>query len=111
MTAPKAWRNKYGVYFIHDGDHHVKIGHAHDPSARLRELQTGNRRQFTLLAVAVGETQDMERSYHQRFARRRVSGEWFAMDGEIATEIERVQREYWNVGAPRVAGFRFGFGW
>src|ERR1700680_3174367 len=109
MTTPKDWRHKYGVYFIADGDSHVKIGHAHDPVQRLRALQTANRRAFTLLAVAVGESLAKEHEYHLRFSNQRVTGEWFKINRDIAAEIERVQRAYLNLEAPPIP--RHGFGW
>lgn len=70
-----------GVYAITDGTHH-KIGVADDPMKRLRELQTGNPRQLTLVfyvRLPGVHAYELERSAHARLGSdMRAVGEWFS---------------------------------
>jgi hypothetical protein len=79
------------VYFIRedvDGGQ-VKIGHATNPHARMRGMQTGNPRRFVLLGSMRGGRED-EQQLHRRFASSRTSGEWFEATAELLTFIEGV---------------------
>ena len=77
------------TYFIYDGTNNaVKIGKAIDPEKRLSELQVGNCVPLELVATL---DSDEEEHLHNRFAKLRVLGEWFAVAGELrewlATEL------------------------
>lgn len=63
------------IYFITDGEY-TKIGVADDPHKRLRELQTGNARELTLICSIDG-SYELERKLHKVLGNWRVLGEWF----------------------------------
>jgi hypothetical protein len=78
--TPKPRRAAYEgniVYFIQavDGGP-IKIGHAVNPIARLRELQTAHHKELRILAVMDGGIAK-EKEIHDIFADSRVRGEWF----------------------------------
>lgn len=79
------------VYFIQEpGTGAIKIGKAKDAVDRLKSLQTGSSRPLQLLAVVPGYTQ-RERELHERFAKLRMSGEWFESGAELLVFIEGVR--------------------
>lgn len=80
------------VYFIGHATGPVKIGKAVNPSARLREIQTGYPYKLSILALVDGG-HDVERAYHKRFASARLTGEWFTRCPEIEAEIARLSLE------------------
>lgn len=70
------------VYFVQDGDF-VKIGAStagRSLMLRVAGLQVGNPRELVLRCVIAG---DLEREFHEHFAKQRVRGEWFRIDDEI----------------------------
>lgn len=69
------------VYFIRQGGW-VKIGYSKDPESRLRDLQVASPTKLKLLRAEPGSPES-ERSYHDRFAALRGSGEWFMLLGEL----------------------------
>lgn len=71
------------VYFIQAGKGAVKIGVAADPFKRLAELQTGNHEPLRIVATLEGDVEH-ESSFHARFSRHRLRGEWFAADPVLA---------------------------
>lgn len=73
------------VYFIRStGFGDVKIGTSADPRARLRDLQTGNAEELSLIRVIDGGEAE-ERWLHDRFREHRVRGEWFTFRAEMMT--------------------------
>lgn len=85
------------IYFIRAG-RNVKIGYtAGDPQRRLRGLQTGNVRRLQLLAAIPGGIEDEQR-LHERFARYRISGEWFSLSWPIRSLLRSVRR--WDLSDP-----------
>lgn len=74
------------VYFISDGQGHVKIGKANDPLSRLKELQCGNAYKLKiidLIYVVVKrpswvKTSHVEHSIHTLFSKHRIHDEWFS---------------------------------
>lgn len=72
------------VYLI-KCQHLYKIGIANDVDRRMAELRTGNPFPLELVATCTNGGRFTETLLHERFAHRRVSGEWFALDnGEVA---------------------------
>ena len=68
----------------------VKIGFTSgDAQKRLKELQTGCPVKLQLLGCVIG-TQDEERMVHKRFARRRMQGEWFKIEENGRSSLERL---------------------
>lgn len=73
------------VYFVRAGDN-VKIGFTINLQARLRQLQTGATEGLELLGtIPCGA--DRERLIQLSFARYRVRGEWFRIEGDLADFI------------------------
>lgn len=60
----------------------VKIGRTVNARQRLAELQTASAEQLVIRGVI---TSNRERELHQRFASKRMSGEWFRCDDELET--------------------------
>jgi len=78
------------VYFVAAG-RHVKIGFSTAPLERLRSLQTSHPEKLEILHAVPG-TQLMERSFHRRFAKGRVRGEWFLLSQEVRRFIDWLKR-------------------
>ena len=65
------------VYCIlHHERRAAKIGFSADPQKRLRQLQTASADMLTLFDSMKGD-RALERAFHDHFAARRLSGEWF----------------------------------
>ena len=78
------------IYFVRaDRSRYCKIGWTSDLAARLPKLQTGNHLPLKLLAAIPG-TRAEEGSLHQRFARDRASGEWFALSLALREFIDEI---------------------
>lgn len=78
------------VYFVAAGKH-VKIGFSTAPLERLKALQTSHPETLEILHAVPG-TQLMERSFHKRFAKGRVRGEWFLLSPEVRQFITWLKR-------------------
>ncbi|WP_203309747.1 GIY-YIG nuclease family protein [Sphingomonas beigongshangi] len=77
------------VYFCGPIDGPIKIGFSKDPRERLYRLQTNRHDRLHLWAETPGTDVD-EASYHNRFFRFSIGGEWFARTPEIEAEIARL---------------------
>lgn len=66
------------VYVISDGED-VKIGVASDPNARLKELQTGNKKKLVLEYCELkNDPFKVEKHLHRQFSGKRLHGEWYS---------------------------------
>lgn len=75
------------VYFIQQGTTGpIKIGHSLDPASRLASLQTAHHERLRILFTEPGGRDD-EAALHERFARCRISGEWFEPTEEVLSYI------------------------
>ena len=75
------------IYFI-GGAELVKIGFtAGDPRKRCAQLQVGSPHPLALLGAIPG-TRATERRLHRRFAKYRVSREWFRLEGALRAFVE-----------------------
>jgi hypothetical protein len=73
------------IYFIKETvTQAIKIGFSTKPKRRLSGLQTANPYKLILLGTVSGNTDD-ETSFHGRFAKFRLEGEWFK--GDIIEEV------------------------
>lgn len=89
-AAPEPTRNpgtalNSGVYFIRAGQM-VKIGVSVNVAARLRDHQISSSEPLYLMLVMPGNAAK-ERELHARFKSKRVHGEWFKIDDEIAAYV------------------------
>ena len=83
------------VYFIGAIEGPIKIGTSTDIIRRLRALQSSHPEPLYLFAADAGGSQK-ERAYHTRFAKHRLTGEWFARAPEILAEIRSL---HWRTGS------------
>lgn len=73
------------VYFIGaEGLSYVKIGFARDLAHRLRELQCASPHELVVLVSFPG-TLRTERELHARWAAMRHRGEWYRLEGDLAS--------------------------
>lgn len=88
----------YYVYLI-KSDKHTKIGVAKNPSARIKELQTGN--QFELKMIATIPMQSQKEAYslesflHSYYSKHRSRGEWFLLNN---IKIKKALDKYHSMG-------------
>ncbi len=73
------------IYFILAGTA-VKIGRTANVPARVAGMQTGCPHDLRILAILEGEKKE-ERELHRRFASKRLRGEWFKYDRDIAVYL------------------------
>jgi len=77
------------VYLIRANDGRYKIGIAKEPKQRIRQLQTGNSDELTLIETYESENAfKIESILHNRFSHARQNGEWF--DLSITEEVNFV---------------------
>lgn len=80
------------LYLVHVGNM-VKVGITNDPHRRRGTLQTTCPEPLSMPYLAFMPTREMalraETAIHKRLAHRRVSGEWFRVDIEEATETAK----------------------
>jgi predicted GIY-YIG superfamily endonuclease len=78
------------VYLIRGNDGRYKIGIAKNPKQRIRQLQTGNSDELTLIETYQSENAfKIETALHNRFSHVRQEGEWF--DLSITEEVKFVE--------------------
>lgn len=77
---PLNCENEPGIYFISDGNGHIKIGKTNNVGRRLNELQTAQANTLRLLQFIKAPTKDLddiEKTHHQMFRHCKLKGEWF----------------------------------
>jgi hypothetical protein len=74
------------IYFVVGGPF-VKIGFSTSVRFRITSLQVGNPYRLSLLNSIPGDV-DLERELHRRFSSYRAQGEWFRLEGDLATWID-----------------------
>ena len=88
-----------GIYFVQDEDGPIKIGHAADPIARLRTLQSGNPRELTVLGWFEAPA-SVEAQLHGRLLQHRIRGEWFENCPAVIDALARCLEEYGTPECP-----------
>jgi len=73
------------IYFIKAGNC-VKIGYSKNPTARLKELQTGNSKKLKLLCTIPGDFKT-EAALHEVYKANKQQGEWFSYTGKLKNSI------------------------
>jgi len=88
-----AWdKHKSQVYFLRHGDtDRVKIGYSCRINGRISNLRSSNPDKLTLLATVSG-ARDAEARLHKRFARYRISGEWYRLEGKLAEYVAKLPK-------------------
>jgi hypothetical protein len=82
LSAPEAGY----IYFVRMGAF-VKIGFTTDVAARMKAIQTSSPEKIVLLRIERGAVEN-ERTFHRRFHRYRANGEWFTLQGGLATFLK-----------------------
>lgn len=86
------------VYFVQGmSGGAIKIGYSTDPELRLKNLQTSYPDTLKILCLIPGN-EKREKSYHDRFYKYRLNGEWFTPDKFILDVIEQLKVKYNQVG-------------
>lgn len=80
------------IYFLESAPGYVKIGFTTDLATRVRALQPGCPLPLRLLAHMPDGDLKTERALHRRFARDRLSGEWFTLTDRIRDFISEITR-------------------
>lgn len=81
---------KVFCYFIEGvGSGLVKIGHAIDPKARMRDISTMSPVPLKLIAAFPGG-EPVERALHRKLCRVRSHGEWFKDGPELRAELDHL---------------------
>lgn len=75
------------VYFVEDATGAVKIGYSASIKNRLASLRTGSANALRVLLLLRGG-RELEAELHRKFARQRLSGEWFRKDENLRDFIE-----------------------
>lgn len=84
------WKN---VYFIQEGENRaIKIGSADDVNKRIKELQTGNSDELTLLHATTGGF-TLETHLRKRFKKYHKRGEWYYSSEELLNFINELKEE------------------
>jgi hypothetical protein len=83
------------IYFIGSARGPVKIGKTTSLSERMKKLQTGYHERLELLAVMPGGAQ-LEAELHARFAKDRLTGEWFRRTIELTTLMRQNRPHVWR---------------
>jgi hypothetical protein len=88
----KRWRMMAGprVYFVGPEAGPIKIGYTGDLRDRMSALQCGSPQIVLVWAAPPGDRTE-EWLYHQRFAARRLHGEWFERCPEIEAAIDHLR--------------------
>lgn len=86
----KPKKRKEKVYFISDGNGHIKVGHTFDVKDRLRVLQTSNAGILKVVKIINGDTAK-EKEFHKRLKHLKVRGEWFKDCDELWDAVKEIQ--------------------
>jgi len=71
------------VYFVGNIEHGVcKIGNSISPHKRISSIQTGCPFEIKMFGFINGTKKD-EKKFHNKFAKHRISGEWFLIKDEL----------------------------
>lgn len=90
--GPEWDKHKPQVYFLRKGDtDHVKIGFSCRLNMRISGLRSSNSDKLHLLATVSGG-REAEGRLHKRFARHRIKGEWYRLEGKLAEYVARLPK-------------------
>lgn len=87
-TSRKASPHDSGWLYLIKGRDAYKIGIAINPEARLSKLQTSTHDKLELVhKTKVDDMREVELSLHQKYASKRIRGEWFKLSDEDVKSI------------------------
>lgn len=82
------YRDAPAVYFISDGQGHMKVGVASDIVTRLSSMQVGNASELQVVHLIQTETLSeayrLESKIHDALQHSRIRGEWFRFDDAMS---------------------------
>lgn len=89
----RAWsKHKSQVYFLRQiGTDRIKIGYSCNMNGRISALNTSMPEKLELLATVSG-ARDAEARLHKRFARYRIKGEWYRLEGKLAEYVAKLPK-------------------
>ncbi len=101
------------VYLLESGER-FKIGYTKNIKKRLRQLRTGSPFDIRLVhSLEAEQPQALEKQFHDRFAKKRIRGEWFRLDaadvreflqfGKVPKAANGADAEKWQAEAQRLA--------
>ncbi len=94
IILPKKSNYKGYVYFVQGmSGGAIKIGYSLDPESRLKTLQTSYPDTLKILCLIPGD-EKREKSFHDRFYKHRLNGEWFAPDKQVLDVVEQLKIKY-----------------
>jgi len=92
MNAPALIPQVFTYCIRNDANGMAKIGRSINPTARLRQLQTGSPHPLRLVCAIAGNERT-EAVVHDLFSWARLSGEWFDdAGGDISAEMLRIAK-------------------
>lgn len=90
ILREKAKGRRQRVYFIRCGDM-VKIGYSGTVSSRYTNIKVSSPHQTELLGTVPGSN-ELERKLHRRFSEYHARGEWFRIEGKLASFLKRLPK-------------------
>lgn len=81
------------LYVLMSANGLFKIGKARQPKGRIAQIQTASPVRISPVFVVEYDERDtdLEKQYHERFAEKRVRGEWFALSKDDLLSIAPVR--------------------
>lgn len=85
----------YKVYLL-ECDNKYKIGHTKKSvEQRIKQLKTGNHNDMKILSTFESKWgTKIESHLHRRFKNKKISGEWFDLDGDDILTFEHMCKEW-----------------
>jgi hypothetical protein len=92
LPVPKVLSRKGYVYLVKAETGHYKIGHTTDPDNRMKtfNVKLPFHVEYEHL-IKCDDRLDAERRLHQKFADKRVNGEWFALTDKDVAQIKKIK--------------------
>jgi hypothetical protein len=97
LPGRKKWRFRRAkwLYFImNESTGYVKIGFTYDLEERLRKIRLGTPEPLTVIhKVETRFYAELEKMLHERFANKRLRGEWFALNEDDLNYVFSLRSE------------------
>ncbi len=91
IHSERARRDRSGYVYLLEGDGCYKIGHARDPENRVETLKIQLPYPVHLVTFVYSEDRrGLEAELHEKFADKRLNGEWFDLSQNDVEEIEKM---------------------